>query len=121
MLTDTQVQRLQDIAYCAAHTGDVLNARTIYAGILAIKPQTVASRIGMAFTHLVVNEFDTAEAILKDEVLAANPDDAEARVLLGLNYLLATRKDEARDIFILLQKQNTPASTLARELLETIQ
>lgn len=121
MLTDAQVQRLQDIAYCASHTGNVLKARTIYAGILAIKPQSVASKIGMAFTHLVVDEFDKAEAILKDDVLAATPDDSEARVLLGMNYMLAGRNDEAKTIFMLLQKQNGPASTLAMELLGTIQ
>lgn len=121
MLTDVHVQRLQDIAYCASHTGDVLNARTIYAGILAIKPQSVASKIGMALTHLVVDEFEKAETILKEDVLATTPGDNEARVLLGLNYLLTGRNEEARDIFTLLQNQDGPAAALANDLLSTIQ
>lgn len=121
MLTDAQVQRLQDIAYCATHAGNVLDARTIFAGILAIKPHSVACKIGMAFTHLVVDEFDKAESILKDDVLAANPDDNEAKALLGLNFLLAGHSEEAKAIFLLLQEQDGPACALANDLLGTIQ
>ena len=35
MLSDTQVGRLLDVANAACHGGNVVDARTMYAGVLA--------------------------------------------------------------------------------------
>ncbi|MDR1111005.1 MAG: tetratricopeptide repeat protein [Deltaproteobacteria bacterium] len=98
MISNPQFSCLLDVALAASHKGQVADGRTILEGLLAWKPGFLPTLIGLAFNHVVVNEFDRAEAILKDEVLAQNPDDAQAQALLGLTLNLAGRADEASEI-----------------------
>ena len=95
MLSDTQISRLLDVANAACHRGNVLDARTVYAGVLALRPGFAPALMGKALSHIVVDDFDEAERILKDEVLAAMPEDGDAQALLGLCYTLAKRQAEA--------------------------
>ena len=83
MLSDTQISRLLDVANAACHRGNVLDARTVYAGVLALRPGFAPALMGKALSHIVVDDFDEAERILKDEVLAAMPEDGDAQALLG--------------------------------------
>ena len=38
MLSDTQISRLLDVANAACHGGNVVDARAMYAGVLALRP-----------------------------------------------------------------------------------
>ena len=51
MLSDTQISRLLDVANAACHGGNVVDARTMYAGVLALRP---------GFAHSLTAE-ETAE------------------------------------------------------------
>ena len=75
MLSDTQISRLLDVANAACHGGNVVDARTMYAGVLALRPGFAPALMGKALSHIVVDDFDEAERLLKDEVLAAMPED----------------------------------------------
>lgn len=46
----------------------------------------------------MVDDFDEAERLLKDEVLAAMPEDEDAQALLGLCYTLARRQWRSRTV-----------------------
>ena len=121
MLTDSQIARLLDIANAGCHKGMVLAARTIYDGVLALRPGHVPALIGQALSHVVIGEYDKAETLLRNGVLADHPDDPDARAMLGLCLSLADKKDEARDILQPLSEENSSASALARSLLEQME
>ena len=106
MLTDSQIARLLDIANAGCHKGMVLEARTIYDGVLALRPGHVPALIGQALSHVVIGEYDKAETLLRNGVLADHPDDPDAR---------------ARDILQPLSEENSSASALARSLLEQME
>lgn len=116
MLTDAQIQRLLDVANAACHKGYVEDARTVYEGVLAVKPGFAPALIGQALTHVVVDDFDGAASILQDEVLRDRPDDADALSLLGLSCMLAGRHDEARAVLVRVP-EGCPAGEMARNIL----
>lgn len=117
MLENPQLQRLIDIGMTACRHGRVAEARTIFDGVLAQKPAFSPALIGQAFSRIVVNEFDDAVALLKDTVLDAHPEDAEARAMLGLAYFLADRKDESRTELEIVAETDGPAADMAKGLL----
>ncbi len=117
MLSDKQRNLLLDIAYAGCHKGLVSEARAVCAGVLAAWPGFAPALIGLALSHVVIGERAVAERILKEDVLAKNPEDADARAVLGLTALLDGRPDEAEVLFKPLAAGETSASGLARELL----
>ena len=120
MLTDSQIARLLDIANAGCHKGMVLEARTIYDGVLALRPGHVPALIGQALSHVVIGEYDKAETLLRNGVLADHPDHPDARAMLGLCLSLADQQDYARDIHQPLPADNSSASDLDRPILAPI-
>ena len=120
MLTDSQIARLLDIANAGCHKGLVLQARTIYEGVLGVRPGHVPALIGQALSHIVIGEYDQAEKLLRDGVLSEHPDDADAKVMLGLSLCLADKKDEAEDLLRPLAEGETSSAELAPALLENM-
>ena len=118
MLTDSQIARLLDIANAGCHKGLVLVARTIYDGVLAVRPGHVPALVGQALSHIVIGEYDEAERLLRDGVLSEHPEDADAAVMLGLCLCLAGKKEEARGVLLPLTDDEGEASSLARSLME---
>lgn len=117
MLTASDIKRLLDIANAGCHAGHVGQARIVYEGVLTLKPGFIPARIGQAYSHLVVDEFDEAEAILND-ILAAHPADADAQVMLGLVCTLAGRSVEARAVLQPLTTEHGSRAELAATLLK---
>ncbi len=117
MLSDDQIKRLLDIANVACHTGKVYNARVIYDAVLTIKPNHVPTRISLAFSHIVVDDFEVAEQMLND-VLKEIPADPDAVVMLGLNYLLSGNRNKAHEVLNPIGNDtSTPSGKLASDLL----
>lgn len=120
MLSDAQISRLLDVANAACHGGNVVDARAMYAGVLALRPGFAPALMGNALSYIVVDDFDEAERLLKDEVLAAMPEDEDAKTLLGLCYTLARRQDEAEAVLGPLAAGEGPRAELASGLLEKL-
>lgn len=120
MLSEMDIKRLLDVANAACHHGHAADARAIYAGVLAVRPDYAPALIGRALSHVVVDDFIEAERILTEEVLASAPDDIDAKVLLGFTYMLAQRKDEAEAILRPAAEGDCPAGDLARNLLAQV-
>lgn len=120
MLSDNDIYRLLDVANAACHHGYISDARTIYAGILAIKPEHAPAHIGLAFSHAVTDEFEEAERILQEQVLNQSPNDAEALVMLGLVYMLAKRTEDARETLTPLTNGQGATAELAQNLLQEL-
>lgn len=64
MLSDVQISRLLDVANAACHGGNVVDARAMYAGVLAPARSGFAPALmGKALSHIVVDDFDEAERL----------------------------------------------------------
>lgn len=116
MLSDRQIARLLDLGNLACQKGLVSDARTILDGVLALRPDFAPAQVGLAFTHVVVDDFDGAVAIL-DKVLDANPADSDALAVLGLSHMLAGRQSDAEQAFARIP-QDSAAADMARAIME---
>lgn len=119
MFSAAQIQRLLDIANAGCHKGLVLDARAIYESVLTAKPDFAPALIGLAFSHLVVDDFAVAECLLA-QVLARNPDDKDALVTLGFCYTMAQRADKATELLEPLVDDPSSAGNLATDLLHVL-
>lgn len=117
MFTDAQIIRLLDIANAGCHKGAVLEARTVYDGVLAMKPGHVPALIGLALSHIVIGEYDEGKALLR-AVLDKNPDDADAAVLMGLCLTFSGSKDDARPFLEKARAAGGASGQLAKNILE---
>jgi len=116
MLSERQTARLLDLGNLACQKGLVQEARTIFDGVLALKPHFVPALVGLAFSHVVVDDFATAQTIL-NKVLDTHPDDADALAILGLAQMLSGQKEEAEQTFARIPGTGT-AADLARAVME---
>ena len=109
MFSDQQIARLLDLAGLAITKGMVQQARAICQGVLAAKGDFAPALITMAFSYIVIDDFEKAREIL-NEVLEANPKDNEALAMLGMSYALTGDQAEAKEI---LDKIDTSSSSSA--------
>ena len=115
MVSEKQMARLLDLANLACQKGLVGEARTIFQAVLALRPGFAPALVGLAFSHVVVDDFDTALTIL-DQVLADNAADADALAMRGLACLLAGRRG-AEQAFAAIP-QDCAAADMARAVME---
>jgi tetratricopeptide (TPR) repeat protein len=108
--------KLAEIGYFAAHNGQVPKARRLFEGLLQAAPNLGSAKLGLAFTYLVANDFPKAEEGIR-EALAADPNNNEARALLGLCLALAGREAEAAPILTEAMNGSGPAAEMARVLM----
>ncbi|UQZ90986.1 hypothetical protein C4J81_17895 [Deltaproteobacteria bacterium Smac51] len=116
MLNESQEKRLLDMGLTACHRGLPVQGRRIFKGLLAVRPNLIPAQLGVAFSHLVVGDFAPADLVIQN-VLAANPQDEEARALLALSLRLQNKGDEARPILEALAAAEGPSARLAKDLL----
>ena len=116
MVSEKQMARLLDLANLACQKGLVGEARTIFRAVLALRPDFAPALVGLAFSHVVVDDFDTALTIL-DKVLAGNAADADALAMRGLACLLAGRREEAEQAFTAIP-HDCAAADMARAIME---
>lgn len=119
MLNDQDVIRLLDVANAGVNRGEVALARRIYGGILDERPGHAPTLISLAMSHIAVGEYAEADAVLRDRVLADNPEDADALAYLGLSAALSERREEAREILERVPA-GTSAGEMAARILETL-
>jgi thioredoxin-like negative regulator of GroEL len=117
LIDDIQLAQLVDVALAAAHLGKPGEARAIFENLLVYKPEHTPARIGLAFSHLVCNDFEKAETILREEILSRNPRDAEALALLGLALSFDGRIEEAAKVLESVP-DDSPTSRLVRMFAE---
>lgn len=116
MLTDQHIARLLDVASLACQKGLVGQARTIFRAVLMLRPDFAPALVGLAFSHIVVDDFDGALTIL-DKVLATNGADADALAMRGLACMLTGRREEAEQAFAGIP-QDCAAADMARAVMD---
>jgi Flp pilus assembly protein TadD len=110
------IPKLVEIGLFGAHNGQMGGALALFQGLLQASPELIPAKLGMAFIDLVTNQFDKAEAAIR-EVLTKKPDHPEALALLGLDLALSGRQEEAEPILVEVAKGSGAAAELARFLL----
>ncbi len=95
MFNEQNIARLLDIANAACHAGDVYNAKCLCEAVLAIKPNFVPANLCLAYSHMVVDEFEKSAEIL-DVILKENPQDEDAIFLLSLQFYMMGDSGRAR-------------------------
>ncbi|NLY41499.1 MAG: tetratricopeptide repeat protein [Desulfovibrionales bacterium] len=118
MLSTNEAQQLLDIANVGCTKGYILEARAIYEALVTLNPVQISACIGLAFSHIVSNEFAEGERVLREKVLATHPHDEEAGIMLGLCQILAGNKAVAQEILEPLAQAKGNRAELARTLLE---
>ena len=116
MLTEEQIARLLDLANLASQKGLIRESRTILDGVLAVRSEFAPALVSLAFTHIVVDDFDGALAIL-ERTLTTHPDDPDALAMKGLAFLLAGRRSEAEEAFSGIA-HDSAAAAMARAVME---
>ncbi len=118
MYNENDIKRLLDIANAACHSGLALDARRIYDAVLSLKPDFVPAKLGMAYSHLTVDEFDKSLEYIMD-VLNKNPEDEDAMLLLGLHCFLVGEKDKSVDVLQhLINSSSEHVKNLAQTLID---
>jgi tetratricopeptide (TPR) repeat protein len=107
---------LTEIGLYGIHKGKVAKARELFASLETAVPALPSAKAGLAFSHLVVNEFEEAQAGF-EEVLRKWPDYSEASALLALTLILGGKKDEAASHLAKLKDLEGPVADLAKQLL----
>jgi predicted Zn-dependent protease len=107
--------KLVEIGFYGAHIGQVSAAKALFEGLLNADPELTRAKIGLAFTHLVTNDFDQAVASLQ-EISSQRPEDTETLALLALALELSGKIAETEPILKKLEGIVGPAADLARQL-----
>lgn len=94
MDTET-VKVLMEAGYVAAGTGRFKEAWTIFAGVLAARPESKFPAIGMAVTLMNAGEHEDAVKLLKENISEDNSSGCLLKSFLGLALLLAGHSAEA--------------------------
>lgn len=119
VLSKDEIRLLLNIGYAACAKGQVLYSRRIFDNLLAVFPDMEAVKIGKAFSHIVVDEFDKSQAILEPLTTSENVGD-EVYALLAFSYALQKREQEAKDFAGKVSSENESAYALAQSALALI-
>lgn len=119
MFTKEEVQRLLDIANYGSHKGQPAPARKILENILAFYPEHSGALLGLAHNHITVGDYGKAKEILQN-IIGKNSTDMEAKALLGLCFILADKKEEAKPLLEEVKNSEAASRTLAKDLLNNL-
>lgn len=110
VLESDDVRMLVDIGFIALSAGLDPQARTIFAGVEAARPDQEAGPIGLALAEMAADELDSAVARLK----ALPPSDA-ALTYLGMALMRRGDTGEGRETLrrVLETAPGTPFAELA--------
>lgn len=87
---------------------------------LMAQPDSVRTRIGMGMYCIATNDFESAVAIFKDNLLKENPKNEYAKVHLGMAYKYLKKYDEAKKVLneVIADKGDQTTIDLAHALLD---
>ncbi len=110
------VGSLCQIAYIGCMHGDVLYARKIFEALLDYNPDMTVAKIGMAYSHLVVDEFSEGDAILQE----LDQDDDDVLSMQAASKVLQKDETEARYYYDRVKDKSSPSARFAEQMLATL-
>ncbi|WP_027185226.1 tetratricopeptide repeat protein [Desulfovibrio inopinatus] len=116
------LQLAAHIGFAASHARRYDEAKTIFEGLHAFRPEQEGPIIGLASVSMARGHHKEAEQMLDKEILSKTPDSLGGRTYKGMSLALQRRPDEAKVILdsVIKDDSNAPEAKLAKGLLEFI-
>lgn len=112
LIDKKNLSMLVETGFAACMQGKVLQARRIFENLLDYEVSTPAI-LGLAFSYLVVDDFDKGDGLL--ESLDQNSDDVKAFKVFSL--VLQRKADEAYSLYETIVNKDLPSAVLAKNCL----
>ncbi len=113
LLSTEEKRLLVKLGFAACQKGKVKHARDLFEKLLEAEPDAVGAKVGLAFSHIVVNDFAKGDELL-NEVMVKHPDDMEAAALRVLSFALQKKENEAREAAAKIPEKEGSAYSLAQ-------
>ena len=118
-LSKENARLLLTIGFAACAKGKVAQGRKLFENMHIAYPEASAVIVGLAFSHIVVDDFAEGERLL-NEVIKLGDEDQDALALLSFSKALQKKEDEVQDIVAQISKEHTSAYSLAKEALKLV-
>ncbi len=108
------LQQLSQVGYMACFKGDAQRSQLIMDGVNAISVEQTPIKMGVAIAKIYAGHYDQAIYILRDQVLAGEPDHMSAKCFLGIALNQKGEKAAARELFEeVVRRGNKDESSIA--------
>ena len=97
ILEKEKISALIQIGFAGCAKGQIFQARRLFEGLLCADSELVGAKIGLAFSYIVVDDFDKADQIL-DELLVSHSDDADVKAMKVFSLALQKKSEEAKKL-----------------------
>lgn len=98
-VTTELLQLLSEVGYMACFRGDSDRAQVIMDGVDAVGREQTPVKMGLAITKIYAGDLDEAISLLRDDILAKEPDHMSAKCFLGIALNLVGQQDQANTLF----------------------
>ncbi|MGB0846224.1 MAG: tetratricopeptide repeat protein [Thiolinea sp.] len=98
-VTTELLQLLSEVGYMACFRGDSERSQVIMDGVDAVGEEQAPIKMGLAIAKIYAGDLDNAVSILRDDVLAKEPEHMSAKCFLGIALNLKGDQDQASTLF----------------------
>ena len=102
------LQLLSEVGYMACFRGDNERSQVIMNGVDAVGENQSPIKMGLAITKIYAGDIDNAITILRDDVLAKEPDHMSAKCFLGIALNLKGDQSQAIGLFKEVAAKGSP-------------
>ena len=119
ILEKEKISALIQIGFAGCAKGQIFQARRLFEGLLCADSELVGAKIGLAFSYIVVDDFDKADQIL-DELLVSHSDDADVKAMKVFSLVLQKKSEEAKKLASSVDASQQSAYNLCQDALNLL-
>ena len=119
ILEKEKISALIQIGFAGCAKGQIFQARRLFEGLLCADSELVGAKIGLAFSYIVVDDFDKADQIL-DELLVSHSDDADVKTMKVFSLALQKKSEEAKKLASSVDASQQSAYNLCQDALNLL-
>lgn len=118
VLSKEEIKFLINLGFNACAQGKVLYGRDIFENLLRFDENLQGAKIGLAFSHIVVDSFVIADSLL-NELLSKEEHNYDACAFMALSKAL--QKDEQAKDYINMVPESEPCYALCQNALQILE
>ena len=119
ILEKEKISALIQIGFAGCAKVQIFQARLLFEGLLCADSELVGAKIGLAFSYIVVDDFDKADQIL-DELLVSHSDDADVKAMKVFSLALQKKSEEAKKLASSVDASQQSAYNLCQDALNLL-
>ncbi|WP_294565872.1 hypothetical protein [uncultured Succinatimonas sp.] len=119
ILEKEKISALIQIGFAGCAKGQIFQTRRLFEGLLCVDSELVGAKIGLAFSYIVVDDFDKADQIL-DELLVSHSDDADVKAMKVFSLALQKKSEEAKKLASSVDASQQSAYNLCQDALNLL-